>query len=85
MTINGLPEAGPRVRASSWMLMTEEVFGRPLMELLHAFPDGLLHILPCFPLCTRNILLLDRWLSTPDNEKEYAIEGPKSLFLERMS
>jgi hypothetical protein len=41
-------------------VLSEEVFGRPLMQPLHAFPDGLLPIPACFLLCRRNISLLDR-------------------------
>jgi hypothetical protein len=41
-------------------VVSEEAFGRPLMQLLHAFPDGLLQLHVCFLLCKRNISLLDR-------------------------
>jgi hypothetical protein len=64
--------------------MPEEVFGKLLLQPLHAFLESLLPLDTCFLLWWRTIPLLDRWLSSPDDEKEAGDESPKGLFLERM-
>jgi len=69
MTTTGLPEAGARMRASSWWtrsiqlaqsIMAEEVFGRPLIKPWCAFPDGLQSIPACFLWYMKTIPLLFR-------------------------
>jgi hypothetical protein len=56
MTTTGPPEGGTTWASVQLVdqfhparnVMPEEVFGRPLIEPLYAFPDGLLSILRCF-------------------------------------
>jgi len=47
MTTIGQPEARADVRKSSSSVMPEEVCDRHFLELVHAFPDGLLSLPQC--------------------------------------
>ena len=92
MTTAGLPEAGPRMRAVRPVdqvhpargIMPEEVFDKPLMEPLYAFPDGRLPMHRFFS-CEREEFPCNFYGSVPpDREKEAGNEGPRGLFHEQM-
>jgi len=65
--------------------MAEEVYGRPHMEPLHAFPDGLLPIHACFlwSMSTIPLPFFDR--GPPNHEKEASGESLRGFFYERMT